>query len=414
MIKKINKFFVFFILCFINYSFSVTIDDFKDKKKLAQWEKELLVFNDFGELSRNLDNIDKLLFCSVSSELEVDNLQNASFESKKKLAEEIFAIKLKNPTFNFKMAYRSSTLNTFFGTASNFMNKIMIAIGGFYVLKMATPFYEPYIQNIMRKWLFKNSIKPTESTILFDNIYGYENIKKKLKIIIYKLKKQKKDKKLKKMDGVLFYGNSGNGKTYVAQALAHDADIPFFSIKASDLINDKGVVEDHIKLLFNKISSYVENNKIPVILFIDEIDLLIPARQQGKLLPEEKIILQDFLSLLDGQIPLEGVLLIANTNYIENIDTAILRKGRIGNHIEFANPTKEDIILLVKGFLKNEKIGLDEHFDLDIFAQNFIGQNVTTIKSSISSIKDYIVEKKMKLILTNELLEDYLKIFALY
>lgn len=212
----------------------------------------------------------------------------------------------------------------------------------------------------------------------------------------------------------MFYGDPGCGKTYVAQAIAHEADVPFFAIKVSDLLNDKGVVEDRIRLLFNKISGYILNHKVPVILFIDELDLLIPTRAQGKLSPEERLILQDFLSLLDGQIPFEGVLVIANTNYKEDIDVALLRKGRIGTHIEFKLPNEEDVLILIKNFAKEFGVSIDEVFDMKSFAALFNGKNVSTIKSSIALLKDYMIENNKKLILTNELLASYLATFALY
>jgi AAA+ superfamily predicted ATPase len=296
--------------------------------------------------------------------------------------------------------------------------KMMIFGGSYFfitsTLQATQPIWGPFIQNVIRKFMFKNSIQPSNVSVLFKQIYGYEDIKKRLRVIVKGLKKQKKSQNLEKIDGVLFYGDPGCGKTYVAQAIGHEADVPFFAIKVSDLLNDKGVVEDRIRLVFNKISGYVLNHKVPVILFIDEVDLLIPTRAQGKLSPEERLILQDFLSLLDGQIPLEGVLVIANTNYIKDIDVALLRRGRIGTHIEFKLPSQEDILILIKNFAKGFGITIDEAFDMQSFAALFNGKNVATIKSSIALLKDYMIENNKKLILTNELLASYMATFALY
>lgn len=298
------------------------------------------------------------------------------------------------------------------------VRKAAMIAGSAYLLictiQATQPIWAPFVQNIIRKFMFKNSIQPAKTSVLFSQIYGYEDIKKRLRIIVKGLKKQKKSQKMEKIDGVLFYGDPGCGKTYVVQAIAHEADVPFFAIKVSDLLNDKGVVEDRIRLLFNKISGYILNYKVPVILFIDELDLLIPTRAQGKLSPEERLILQDFLSLLDGQIPLEGVLLIGNTNYIKDIDVALLRRGRIGTHIEFTLPTEEDIVILIMNFAKEFGVSIDEVFDMKSFAALFNGKNVSTIKSSIALLKDYMIENNKKLIFTNELLASYLATFALY
>lgn len=274
------------------------------------------------------------------------------------------------------------------------------------IYSLAKPFIEPFIQKHLGKFIFKNSIQPEKTNITFKNIAGYEAIKKRLKIIIKKIKNQKKENILEKIDGLLFYGEPGCGKTLMAQAIANEANVDFFNIKASDLINEEGVIGDRMKLLFEKIRAYVKSHGHCVLL-IDEIDFLIANRNNGKLDNNEKIVLQDLLSLLDGTKALKGVLIIGNTNYKESIDIALLRNGRLGNHIEFTLPNINDIKKICLLQLKALNLEIDADFSIDIFSQKLLGHNVSRIIQTLTNIKDFIIENKYKLLLNNSLIDQY-------
>jgi SpoVK/Ycf46/Vps4 family AAA+-type ATPase len=274
------------------------------------------------------------------------------------------------------------------------------------VYSLCKPFIEPYIQKHIAKFIFKNTIQTEQNNINFNNIAGYTGIKKELKPVINKIKKQKKSGVLEKMDGILFYGAPGCGKTLFAESIANEAGIGFFNIKASDLINEDGNIGDRIKLLFEKIYAYTQNTG-PCVLFVDEIDLLAPNRGMGKLDNNEKIVLQDLLCLLDGSKSLKGVLIIANTNFINAIDVALLRHGRLGTHIEFKLPTINDIEQICLLEIKKLKLELDMNYNITEFAKKFLGKNVAHIIQSISDIKDFILENKYPRVINHAILNQY-------
>ena len=281
-----------------------------------------------------------------------------------------------------------------------------IIIGNTYSL--FKPLFEPFVHKYLKKFIFKNSIQPEVTSVTFNNIAGYGTIKKQLNIIIKKLQKMKKQRKLEKIDGLLFYGDPGCGKTFFAQALANEANVAFFNIKASDLINEEGLIGDRIQLLFEKIRFYTEDYG-PCILLIDEIDFLITNRNNGKLDNNEKIILQDFLSSLDGTKILNGVLVIGSTNYKNSIDIALLRNGRLGNHIEFSLPTLNDIKEIVITISKKMNLSINHSFSIDIFCEELLGKNITSIIQSLENIKDFMIENKYELQLTDKLINEFKK-----
>ncbi len=161
-----------------------------------------------------------------------------------------------------------------------------------------------------------------------------------------------------------------------------------------------------MKLLFEKIRAYAESNG-PCVLLIDEIDLLIANRNNGKLDNNEKIVLQDLLSLLDGTKALKGVLIIGNTNYKNSVDIALLRNGRLGKHIEFTLPNTDDIKKICLLTLKKLNLEFDKDFSIDIFSKKLLGRNVSHIIQTLTNIKDFIIENKYKLLLNNSLIDQY-------
>jgi len=128
---------------------------------------------------------------------------------------------------------------------------------------------------------------------------------------------------------MLLYGPPGTGKTMLAKAFAKEAELPFISTTGLELLNP-----EKTKQIFSKAKEYA-----PAIIFIDEIDT-IGKRDAGN---GKEVPINKLLSEMDGFSGKKGehVFVIAATNYKENIDSAIIRPGRVEIHIEINNLDKD-------------------------------------------------------------------------
>ena len=125
--------------------------------------------------------------------------------------------------------------------------------------------------------------------------------------------------------GFLLYGPPGTGKTMLAKACARESEANFISIKSSDLLSKwYGESEQQIARLFARARQVA-----PTVIFIDELDSLVPARGGGMGEPQvtERVV-NTILAEMDGLEELNNVVLIGATNRPNLIDPALLRPGR--------------------------------------------------------------------------------------
>ena len=135
--------------------------------------------------------------------------------------------------------------------------------------------------------------------------------------------------------GVLLHGPPGTGKTLIAKALAKMTESNFISIKGPELLSKwVGESEKGVREIFRK-----ARQAAPCIIFLDEIDSLVPRRSSGNSDSHvtENIVSQ-ILTEIDGLEELHNVLIIGATNRLDIVDEALLRPGRFDRIIEVGNP----------------------------------------------------------------------------
>jgi transitional endoplasmic reticulum ATPase len=138
--------------------------------------------------------------------------------------------------------------------------------------------------------------------------------------------------------GFLLYGPPGTGKTLLAKAVAREAEANFISMKSSDLLSKwYGESEQQIARLFQRARAVA-----PCVLFIDEIDSLVPARGSGQGEPGVTgRVVNTILAEMDGLEELQSVVVIGATNRPTLVDPALLRPGRFDELVYVGTPDQE-------------------------------------------------------------------------
>jgi len=135
--------------------------------------------------------------------------------------------------------------------------------------------------------------------------------------------------------GFLLYGPPGTGKTLLAKAVAKEAEANFISMKSSDLLSKwYGESEQQIARMFARARAVA-----PCVIFIDEIDSLVPARGSGGGEPQVTArVVNTILAEMDGMEELNSIVVIGATNRPTLVDPALLRPGRFDELVYVGPP----------------------------------------------------------------------------
>ncbi len=189
---------------------------------------------------------------------------------------------------------------------------------------------------------------------------------------------------IQSLNGILFYGPPGCGKTFIARQLAAELGYSFFEIKPSDLasVYVHGTQEKIGKLFLEA------SLKAPSVIFIDEVDAILPSRDTANMSQHYASEVNEFLAQLN-QCNEKGILAILATNRPDAIDKAVLRTGRIDKAVYIPLPDfmtrKEMLNMLLNGR------PIDSGLDIDAIAM--------LLSSYTSSDINYIVNEAAKLAL---------------
>lgn len=182
--------------------------------------------------------------------------------------------------------------------------------------------------------------KRTFDTLYFDN-YIEENIKRHLDIWSKKSDLYQKKGLLFKT-GILLYGSPGTGKSSIATAIASYMNCDMISI-------DMSTIGD---MSLSSLTTVINNDSERYIILLDEIDTIVSNRDDGKEKENNKII--KLLNFLDSVNSPTNCIFVATTNYIEKLDSALLRKGRFDLVLEVKDISYDTAVKMCKGFNMNE------------------------------------------------------------
>ena len=209
------------------------------------------------------------------------------------------------------------------------------------------------------------------NTVTFDDVAGADEEKAELQEVVDFLKNPEKYTRLgaRIPKGILLVGPPGTGKTLIAKAVAGEAGVHFLSISGSDFVElYVGVGASRVRDLFEQ-----AKKQAPAIIFIDEIDAV--GRQRGAGLggghDEREQTLNQLLVEMDGFKSSEGVIVMAATNRVDILDSALLRPGRFDRQVYVGAPDAKGRAAILRVHARNKPLA--DNVDLDTIAKETAG-----------------------------------------
>lgn len=180
--------------------------------------------------------------------------------------------------------------------------------------------------------------------------------------------------------GALLVGPPGTGKTLLAQAVAGEANVPFFSISGSEFVEMfVGMGAAKVRDLFKQ-----AGEKAPCIVFIDEIDTIGKKRDGNGMggNDEREQTLNQLLTEMDGFDATKGVVILAATNRPETLDKALLRPGRFDRRIPVELPDLHGREAILK--VHATKIKMEDNIDFGAVARATSGASGAELANIIN------------------------------
>ena len=186
--------------------------------------------------------------------------------------------------------------------------------------------------------------------------------------------------------GILLHGPSGTGKTMLAKAVATESEANFISVKGPELISKwVGESERGIREIFRR-----ARQASPCVIFFDEIDSIAPTRgggMEGGVHSSTERMVSQLLTEMDGIQEIHGVVVLAATNRVDMIDTALLRPGRFDKIVYVPKPevkTRQKILEIhTKGKPLSRDVDLKRIAEL---TEGFSGADVSAVANTAVSI----------------------------
>jgi transitional endoplasmic reticulum ATPase len=223
------------------------------------------------------------------------------------------------------------------------------------------------------RWIVKEKPK-----LRFDDVAGLDDVKEDIRLrMIYPFQHPELAEKfgIAPGGGVLLYGPPGTGKTMLAKATAGEIDATFFRISPADVLSKwVGEAEQNLKKLFDAAAAEAR-----AIIFIDEIEALVPARRDEGSSVMQRVVPQ-ILQGMEGfdEKANSPILFMGATNVPWQLDPAVLRPGRFDEKVYIPLPDVAARRKMLDIYLSKRPLADD--IDLDAIATQLNGYSGADIK----------------------------------
>ncbi len=255
----------------------------------------------------------------------------------------------------------------------------------------------------------KAIIDSSEINTSFKDVAGCDEAKYELEEIVDFLKNPDKyyNAGAKVPKGVLLEGPPGTGKTLLARAVAGEAGVSFIQVSASEFIQMfVGVGASRVRDLFTN-----AKKNSPCVVFIDEIDAI--GRKRGEQFggggnEEREQTLNQILTNMDGFEKTDKIVVLAATNRVDILDSALTRSGRFDRKISVNMPDILGRRKILDVHLKNKKV--ERGTDLDEIAILTSGFSGADIENMANEAIIFALRDNRTIIKSKDLIDAYEKI----
>tara|TARA_B100001175_G_scaffold246905_1_gene213649 strand:+ start:1564 stop:3567 length:2004 start_codon:yes stop_codon:yes gene_type:complete len=252
-------------------------------------------------------------------------------------------------------------------------------------------------------------VDSSEINTSFDDVAGCDEAKYELEEIVNFLKNPLKyyEAGAKVPKGVLLEGPPGTGKTLLARAVAGEAGVSFIQVSASEFIQMfVGVGASRVRDLFN-----LAKENQPCVVFIDEIDAV--GRKRGEQFggggnEEREQTLNQILTNMDGFEKTESIIVLAATNRVDILDSALTRSGRFDRKVSVGMPDVNGRRKILNVHLRGKEV--EEDTDLDEIATLTSGFSGADIENMANEAVILALRENKTIINSKNLIDAYEKI----
>lgn len=265
---------------------------------------------------------------------------------------------------NFVKTLKNNIKNTEFGSIEKLGDNEESRIQFLRVLEQNE---EKLIQDLQRNIPLEVK-EPDQIEKKYSDIIGYDKIKERISRQAAFIKSSEAEKQQARnydvsvSRGILLYGPPGNAKTVLAEATARENNFYYIKVLSKDFISSSVTKQlDNIQMIFDQALrlSKICSKYDGVLLFFDEFDSLAAKLTLSQVV---RGTLLDYLSSGDEErrtgirSSQSKVLLMAATNYYNNLDEAVIRKGRIDEHMFLDNPQEVDGKKILAQIIQRDKV----------------------------------------------------------
>lgn len=193
---------------------------------------------------------------------------------------------------------------------------------------------------------------------------------------------KRKGSQVSDSNGILLSGPPGVGKTMVAEAIAGELGFRFFKVTVSDLTS-KWVNESAQRIGELRDAAI---KAAPCVVFLDEVDAVAGNRSRSGSHGEDKKVVNALLTMVDA-LRKEKVLLVAATNFLDDLDPAFVRDGRFDTRVDIPYPDLEARRAILADLVKRHNFGADPKAILKI-ATSWERRSPAFIEGVVKRVRD--------------------------